>query len=148
MMKDLARREWLPILFRRLRYIYIFRCRILFATYRIGKFNDIGNIRKRTIPRFKNLLNIYIYIWCHTIRVNFLVPWRDIPQKKKKKKKDVYQRYGLIESVSVEIRVSYNVEYEKGARFPFSRFLSSRRWPIKIAFTPREWRRMCNEGWW
>lgn len=74
MMKDLARREWLPILFRRLRYIYIFRCRILFATYRIGKFNDIGNIRKRTIPRFKNLLNIYIYIWCHTIPVNFLVP--------------------------------------------------------------------------
>lgn len=60
MMKDLARREWLPILFRRLRYI--FRCRILFATYRTGKFNDIGNIRKRTIPRFKNLLNIYIYI--------------------------------------------------------------------------------------
>lgn len=47
--------------------------------------------------------------------------------KKKREKKDVYQRYGLIESVSVEIRVSYNVEYEKGARFPFSRFLSSRR---------------------
>lgn len=27
--------------------------------------------------------------------------------------------------------------------FPFSRFLSSRRWPIKIAFTPREWRGGC-----
>lgn len=147
MMKDLARQEWLPILFRRLRYIYIFRCRILFATYRIGKFNDIGNIRKRTIPRLK-ICWIYIYIYLVSHNTGEFPSSVKRYSAKKREKKDIYQRYGLIESVSVEIRVSYNVEYEKGARFPFSRFLSSRRWPIKIAFTPREWRRMCNEGWW
>lgn len=68
-------------------------------------------------------------------------------KRKKKKKRDVYQRYGLIESVSVEIRVWYNVEYEKGARVPLFEvpFFSSMTDKNRV-HAPRMTRRMCNEG--
>lgn len=68
-------------------------------------------------------------------------------KKRKKKRSDVYQRYGLIESVSVEIRVWYNVEYEKGARVPLFEvpFFSSMTDKNRV-HAPRMTRRMCNEG--